>query len=311
MSVTVRETWLEVAGVGGRAHIMAHPPHGPKYETAGTSHPYSPDDDTHLMTPTPPLDDASGLVCHRREPDLPARRLVVLLHGYGANGADLEGMEARYAERVADAVWLRPEAPHGVIDGLSDAQLAALKQVQPDVDFARRRSWAAALAGSQPAGTDPSALDIDAALAAAAGPVEEALESAVAALNTLIDGELARLDLDDSALAICGFSQGGMAALHTALSRPSPCAAVVSHSGQFYGRSDVGSTPPALLLAGEKEMVEGKPGSVIFPWSVEALKRADVDIEFYIARGLGHGSSRRSDVVISRFMERAFQERGR
>lgn len=263
----------------------------------------------------PPIhDEASGLYHFRREPEGQARRLVVLLHGAGANAADLAGMEERYAARVHDAVWIRPDAPHGIADGRSALEVAALRQARPDADLEARRSWVDFSPGRNPGpppGADPGTFDLETVIAASAQSVEEALEPAVEALNGLIEAELERLALDDAALALYGFSQGGMAALHTGLARPRSCAALVSHSGQFLGRSAITSTPPVLLLVGEKEMVEGHPGKVIFPFAARTLREADVEVEEYVARGLGHGSSRRSDIVISRFIERAFQERGR
>jgi len=270
------------------------------------------------MTPIqqPIRHEPSGLEYFRREPDGVARRLIVLFHGAGANAADLEGLEARFAARVPDAVWLRPDAPHTVVDGLSDEEMDALRRARPGLDLAGRRSWAAELMGGPaaagvPPGVDPSTMGLEAVLGAVTGPVEASLATAVSAVHRLIDAELERLGLDDAALALFGFSQGGLAALHTGLARERPCAAVVSHSGQFYGMSEVASTPPVLLLVGEKEIAGGRPGEVIFPWSARALREAGVEVEEYVAKGLGHGSSRRSDVVICRFIERAFQEGGR
>lgn len=275
-----------------------------------------------MTAPRPPhRDGASGLAFHRREPEGAARRLVVLLHGAGADAADLAGMEERYAARVPDAVWLRPDAPHGMVDGMTEEEIRTIRRLRPDVDLERRRSWATGPAGAggpdttPPDGTgpdiDPSTMDLESLVLAMAPSVEAALAPAVAAVNRLIDTELDRLGLDDSALAVCGFSQGGMAALHVGLARARPCAAAVSHSGQFYGASTVVSTPPVLLLVGEKEVAADHPGRIIFPLAARVLRDADVDVEEYVAKGLGHGSSRRSDVVISRFIERAFQERGR
>src|SRR3546814_15264876 len=49
-------------------------------------------------------------------------------------------------------------------------------------------------------------------------------------LDAFLDAELARLGLSDDRLALVGFSQGTMTALHTALRRPRPCAVVVGFS---------------------------------------------------------------------------------
>ena len=256
-------------------------------------------------------DERSGLRFFRREPAGPARRLVVLLHGAGANGADLAGMEERYAARVPDAVWLRPDAPHSVEDGLAPHELESLRRARPGVDFEVRRNWAdpSALSGVLPPGVDPE--DTESVLRGLVPSTEEALRPSANAVNDLVDSELERLGLDDSALAVYGFSQGGLAALHTALSRAEPCAAAVAHSGQFFGLPELTSRPPVLLLFGEEEVTDGRPGKVLFPWAARVLEEAGVQVEQYEAKGLGHGSSRRSDVVICRFIECAFQARGR
>ena len=41
----------------------------------------------------------------------PARRLVVLLHGVGADGADLIGFAPVLAESLPDAAFVAPDAP--------------------------------------------------------------------------------------------------------------------------------------------------------------------------------------------------------
>jgi len=255
--------------------------------------------------------EASGLRFFRTEPDGPPRRMVVLLHGAGANGADLAGVQGRYSARVPGAVWLRPDAPFSLAEHIPAHELEAARRARPGVDLDARRNWAdpTAMAASAPAGVDPS--DRESLLRGLVAPTERTLQPAADAVNALIDAELERLGLDDASLAIYGFSQGGLAAMHTALSRPSACAAAVSHSGQFFGLTEVASRPPVLLLFGEQEVQDGRPGKVLFPWAARVLRDAGVEVEEYVAKGLGHGSSRKSDVVICRFLEQAFQARGR
>ena len=50
-------------------------------------------------------------------------------------------------------------------------------------------------------------------------------------LDRFIDAELARQDVPPSALALVGFSQGTMMALHVGLRRAAPPAAIVGYSG--------------------------------------------------------------------------------
>ena len=52
-------------------------------------------------------------------------------------------------------------------------------------------------------------------------------------LEQFLDAELARRKLPPSALALVGFSQGTMMALHVGLRRAVPPAAIVGYSGIF------------------------------------------------------------------------------
>jgi predicted esterase len=67
-------------------------------------------------------------------------------------------------------------------------------------------------------------------------------------LNRFIDAQMKRRGLSDENLALIGFSQGAMVALGAALSRPSPCAAVVSHSGLAFPFNRAASPPPDVLM---------------------------------------------------------------
>ena len=41
----------------------------------------------------------------------PAKQLIVLLHGYGADGNDLIGLAPHFAEALPDAAFVSPHAP--------------------------------------------------------------------------------------------------------------------------------------------------------------------------------------------------------
>src|SRR3546814_4568068 len=59
--------------------------------------------------------------------------------------------------------------------------------------------------------------------------------SAAPAIDAFIDRKLAQYGLSEADLAIVGFSQGTMMALHVALRRPRAVAAVVGYSGMLAG----------------------------------------------------------------------------
>src|SRR5262245_17114370 len=103
--------------------------------------------------------------------------LVVLLHGYGSNGADLISLAPYWAKALPGAQFLSPNAPEP-IPGMPGAY-----------------QWFGL------AVRDPALLERGAAQAAQG-------------IDRFLDRELERYGLDDSRLALVGFSQGTMMALY-------------------------------------------------------------------------------------------------
>jgi|TARA_R110000868_G_scaffold152314_11_gene377016 phospholipase/carboxylesterase len=83
--------------------------------------------------------------------------------------------------------------------------------------------------------------------------------SAAPAIDVFIDRKLYRYGLSEADLALTGFSQGTMLALHVGLRRPGQVAAIVSYSGILAGtadlRSDTWYKPPILLIHGSQDDV--------------------------------------------------------
>lgn len=86
-----------------------------------------------------------------------------------------------------------------------------------------------------------------------------------------------------------GFSQGTMMALHIALRRPRPVAAVVGYSGMLAGsvglQNDGFSKPPVLLVHGTADPVV--PIAALH-MSESELKRLGVDVTTHKSYGLAH-----------------------
>ena len=153
----------------------------------------------------------SALDGPRRGPQqLPVRQLVVLLHGYGADGNDPIGLADPWGEQVPQALFLSPHAP------------------RPCAISPRGREWF-------PLGSGPlrTAEDV-------AADLREGVAAAADALNAYLDRELAAVNLDDRALALVGFSQGAAVALHVGLRRP--VAAILAYSGAMGPAPDRKST---------------------------------------------------------------------
>src|SRR5262249_49334835 len=113
---------------------------------------------------------------------------------------------------------------------------------------------------------------------------------AAPALDAFLDEELARLGLAPSRLALVGFSQGTMMALHVGLRRATPPATIVGLSGVIAGAqrlaAEIGCRPPVLLVHGANDEVI--PVGAIH-LTREALAACGVAVEWHVREELGHG----------------------
>lgn len=204
-----------------------------------------------------------------------AKQLVVFLHGYGADGNDLIALGQHWRQLLPDAAFLSPHAPEVCgANPFGGRQWFELTSRDP------AERW-------------------------------RGVQAAAPLLNTFLDSQLAAFGLNDSALALVGFSQGAMMGLHVGLRRLRPAAAVVSFSGMLIepGRlgGDIASRPPVLLVHGDADEVV--PVSSLNDARV-ALAAAKVAIEWHIRPGLGHGIDNEGLDLGGRFLVNAFKRGG-
>lgn len=182
-----------------------------------------------------------------------ARELIVLLHGLGADGNDLIGLAPHFAQALPEAAFVSPHAPFPCDMAPFGRQWFSLQTREPE----------AILGGVR----------------AAAGH-----------LDAFLDKELSEHGLGDDRLALIGFSQGTMMALHVAPRRPKPCAAVVGFSGMLVGSellaAEIVSRPPVLLVHGQADEVVGFASMAA---AAAALKASGVQVTTLARPGLGHG----------------------
>jgi phospholipase/carboxylesterase len=180
------------------------------------------------------------------------KRLVILLHGLGADGNDLIGLAPYWAPLLPAAEFLSPNAPFPCDMAPYGYQWFSSQD----------RSPAAVLAGVR-----------------AAAPL----------LDAFIDDALAQRALDDADLALVGFSQGTMMSLFVGLRRTKPVAGIVGFSGRLLGpellASELRSRPPTLLVHGTDDPLV--PYESLAAAEV-ALNGAGVPVDTLTCPGVGH-----------------------
>jgi phospholipase/carboxylesterase len=187
-----------------------------------------------------------------------AKQLVVLLHGYGADGNDLIEIGRQWRGMLPDAAFVAPHAPEPCGMSPMGRQWFALTMRDPD------ERWRGVIK---------------------ARPV----------LDAFLDAELARLGLDESRLSLVGFSQGTMMALHVGLRRRRAPASILGYSGVLVGpehlneavaRDAGGAPPPILLVHGDQDQLI--PFEALFE-SAEDLAKANIPCQWHLSLGVGHG----------------------
>jgi phospholipase/carboxylesterase len=187
----------------------------------------------------------------------PARHLIVFLHGYGADGNDLIDIGRAWQSLLPHAAFVSPHAPDPCGQAPVGREWFPLTMRDPN------ERWTGVNA---------------------AGP----------GLNAFLDAELKRLNLPPTALALVGFSQGTMMALHVGLRRPAAPAAIVGYSGMLALAENVDpdlldaeitSRPPVLLVHGDQDPLI--PVQALFH-AAQSLAALDVPAEFHISPGIGH-----------------------
>ena len=180
------------------------------------------------------------------------RRLVILLHGLGADGSDLIGLAPYWARLLPRAEFLSPNAPFPCDMAPYGYQWFSSQDRSPE----------AVLGGVR-----------------AAAPI----------LDAFIDEALEERGLGSSDLALVGFSQGTMMSLFVGLRRAEPVAGIVGFSGRLLApellASEVRSRPPILLIHGTEDPVV--PHSSLAAAENE-LKAAGVPVETVSSVGIGH-----------------------
>lgn len=183
--------------------------------------------------------------------------VVVFLHGYGADGADLLGLADPLAEHLPDTVFFAPDAPEASVVNPAGFQWFPLPYIDGSSEEDSRAS----------------------------------MYRAIDDLNDYLDSILVDYNLEPDQMALVGFSQGTMMSLHVAPRREDAVAAVVGFSGKMLEpellADEKTSDFPVLLLHGDQDDVV-PPQSL--PEAAEALQEAGFEeVYAHIMRGTAHG----------------------
>ncbi len=198
------------------------------------------------------------LTAGRKEPiSGQTRSVVVFLHGYGANGADLLGLADPLAEHLPDTLFIAPDAPENIPGMPNGYQWFPVPWLDGSSEEASER----------------------------------AMQAAIEDLNAFLDALMVDEDVLPEQVVLFGFSQGTMMSLHVAPRRDDAVAGIVAFSGRLLSPEtlvdEVKVRMPVLLVHGDQDdMVP--PQSL--PEAAEALDKAGFqDVFAHIMKGTGHG----------------------
>ena len=183
------------------------------------------------------------------------KSLVILLHGYGADGNDLFGLANPLSEHMPDTAFRAPNAPQRSTMNPMGYQWFPIPWLDGSTDEQRDQGFA----------------------------------EAQTALNAYLDQAMAEEGVTAARTALIGFSQGTMMSLYVAPRRDEQIAGIVGFSGRLIpgdDLADVPSKPPVLLVHGDMdEMINVSEMS----HAETALRAAGFDVNSHISRGIGHG----------------------
>ena len=200
----------------------------------------------------------------------PARQLVLLLHGVGADGADLAELIPYLAPALPDAAFVAPDGPEPYDMAPFGRQWFSLAD----------RSGPALAAGVRRAGL---------------------------VLDRYIDEQMARFGVTEGELALVGFSQGTMTALHVALRRERAPAAVVGFSGALVSpealAAELRCRPRVLLVHGDGDEVVNP---ACLAQAERSLSAVGVPVLTDMRPGLGHSIDGAGLALAVGFLRQAF-----
>jgi phospholipase/carboxylesterase len=185
-------------------------------------------------------------------PGKKADKLVIFLHGVGADGYDLMGLSDEFMEVLPNAVFLSPHGPFPYDEYPSGYQWFSLRDRSEDKLY-------------------------------------QGIQASLPILKAYIDENLKTHNLKYKDLVLIGFSQGTMMALQLAPRLPESCFAVIGFSGALVSpkalAKEIISNPPIFLSHVSEDQVVPISSHKL---SMKALKDMGFTPEEHIMQGAGH-----------------------
>ena len=185
------------------------------------------------------------------------KKVVIFLHGYGADGADLLSLSDPLSEQLPDCFFASPDAPRKCGASPFGYEWFPI----PDID------------GS----TIPDMM--------------QALASSEKLIIKLIEGYKNRFGLDYSDIILLGFSQGCMISLNIGLRQLTDLGGIVGISGRLIMPESLEenkkeSYPPVILIHGDADDVV--PISLMHD-AKKTLDKINVNYSTHVSKNIGHG----------------------
>ncbi|MFM0339597.1 alpha/beta hydrolase [Paraburkholderia fungorum] len=185
----------------------------------------------------------------RRAPlQAPATGLIVLMHGVGSNAQDLMPLADIWSENLPDVAFTSLDGTDAFDGGFGGRQWFSLRDINEGNRDAR---------------------------VAAAYP----------ALRRMLEAELAHRQLAFDRLALVGFSQGSIMAMHHVATSAEGAAVVVAYSGRLASTIVAQNGTPLVLAHGEDDEVI--PVREL-EHAADAFNDAGYTVDAYVLPGVGH-----------------------
>ncbi|MBC6443317.1 MAG: dienelactone hydrolase family protein [Rhodobacteraceae bacterium] len=184
-----------------------------------------------------------------------AKRLVILVHGYGADGGDLISLADSLGPHMPNTVFHAPDAPNTCSMNPMGYEWFPI----PWIDGSSEETARAGLA------------------------------RAAEMFDAWLTGTMTAERVGPEATVLVGFSQGTMMSLHVGPRRADALAGIVGFSGRLLAPEridEVTTKPPVLLVHGDRDDVV-PPQSL--PEAAQVLSKSGFEVHTHISKGTGHG----------------------